>query len=199
MEWNSTLLCRTGLSPWTSNSNDIAPCFQQIFLQVPSAAIFAILSSYHCGRKTHYVLRNKVQLNLIKIRILSVLVLGLFPLFKFYYNASYNVHVWPIDILVGCVELVAFFVHIGFLLTHRRYGILSHRGPLSLGVVWCIIYLLSVIWIFKGDPWPWSFVPVVMHSLYALTLIPNGNAQIVRLNQIQQDVRLLSLKKNVKF
>lgn len=191
MDWNSTLLCPTGLSPWTPNSNDIAPCFQQLFLQIPSMVLFATLSSYHCGRKTHYVLRNNVQLNLINIRIVSVLTLGFFPLFKFYYAATNNIRVWPIDVFVGCVELVSFFVHLGFLLTHRRYGDVSHRGPLFLGVVWCVMYLLSVIWIFKGKPWPWSFVAGIMHTLYAVSMIPSGDARIITLNQIQQDVRRL--------
>lgn len=197
MDWNSTLLCPTGISPWTPNSSDIAPCFQQLFLQVPFAILFATISSYHCGRKTHYVLRNNVQLNLINIRILSVLTLGLFPLFKFYYSTKNDIHVWPIDILVGCVELVSFFVHLGFLLTHRRYGVVSHRGPLFLVVVWCVMYLLSAIWIFKGNPWPWSFVAIIMHSLYACTLIPSGDARIVTHNQIQHDVRCLSFNKTV--
>ncbi|KAG4079388.1 hypothetical protein HA402_008080 [Bradysia odoriphaga] len=189
MDWNSTLLCSTGLSPWTPDSDDIAPCFQQLFFQIPTAAIFATLSSYHCGRKIRYVLRNNVQLNAINVRILAVLSLGLFPLFKFYYAAHNDIHIWPIDILVGCVELVAFFVHLGFLLTHRRYGDLSHRGPLFLGVVWCVMYLLSIIWVFKGTPWPWSYLVIVLQSVYGLTLIPRGDARRITLNQIQEDER----------
>lgn len=189
--WNSSLLCPTGLSPWTPNSSDIAPCFQQMFLQIPSAVIFTILSSYHCGRRTQYVLRNNTQLNLINIRILAVLLLGLFPLFKMYYVVTNNIHVWPIDIMVGCVELLAFFVHLGFLFSYRRYGGISHRGPLFVGVVWCIMYLLSAIWVFKGNSyfWPWSIVAIIMHSIYGITLIPSGQARLISFNQIQQDVR----------
>lgn len=193
MDWNSTLLCPTGLSPWTSNSNDIAPCFQQLFLQIPSTVIFATLSAYHCGRKTFYVLRNDVQLRSISLRILSVLVLGLFPLFKFYYAASNGIHVWPIDILVGCVELISFFVHLGFLFTHRRYGDVSQRGPLFLNVVWCVMYLLAVIWVFKGNPWPWSFVGIAMHTLYAVSMVPSGSARVMTRSQIQQDVSLSAI------
>lgn len=189
MDWNYTVLCPTGLSPWSPNSNDIAPCFQQLFLQIPSTVLFATLSSYHCGRKKHFVLRNSAHLNLINIRILSVVVLGLFPLFKFYYAATNDIHIWPIDILVGCVELVSFFVHLGFLLTHRRYGDVSHRGPLFIGVVWCVMYLLSITWLFKGVPFPWSFVATMMHTLYAGSMIPSGDARIIPLNHIQQDVR----------
>lgn len=189
MDWNSTLLCPTGLAPWMPNSDDIAPCFQQLFFQIPTGAIFAILSSYHCGRKTRYVLRNNVQMNMINIRILAVLLLGLFPLFKFYHAVKIDIHIWPIDILVGCVELVSFFVHLGFLLTHRRYGDVGHRGPLFLGVVWCVMYLLSIVWVFKGTPWSWSYLVVAMQSVYGLTLLPSGNARIITLNQIQEDVR----------
>ncbi|KAJ6648254.1 ATP-binding cassette sub-family C member 10 [Pseudolycoriella hygida] len=190
MDWNSTLLCPTGLSPWAPGSNNIAPCFQQLFLQIPVAILFAIISSYHCGRKSDYlVVRNKAQKLAIKIRLVAVFTLGLIPLFQFYDAASNDIHVWPIDLLVGCVQLLAFFVHLGFLLTQRLYGDVSQRGPLSLGVIWCVIFLLNIIWIFEGNPWPRSYLAIVMHAVYACTLIPSGEAEIVTLRQTQEDER----------
>lgn len=129
----------------------------------------------------------------------ATMILGSFPLFKFYYAATNDIHVWPIDILVGCVELVSYFVHFGFLLTHRRYGGLSHRGPLFLGVVWCVLFLLSVVWIFEGTQWRWSFVVVVMHIIYAVSLIPSGDARLITLNQIQHDVRKMFLDSSFGF
>lgn len=188
MEWNSTLICPTGFLPWKPHSNNIEPCFQQLFLQIPTAVLFAILSSYNSGRKGRYVLRNNVQLNLINIRCLAVLSLGVFPLFRFYYAANNDIHVWPIDILVGCVEMISFCVHLGFLLVYRRYGGHSHRGPLFLGVTWSVMFLLNIVWVFEGKPWPWSFVAIVLHTVYGITLIPSGDARMIMRHQIQQDV-----------
>lgn len=188
--WNFTLLCPTGLSPWVPHSNDLAPCFQQLFLQIPSLVIFAILSSYHSGRRIHYVLRNATQFRLIHLRIMATFILGLYPLFKVYYVVTNNIHIWPIDVMVGCVEIVTYFIHLGFLLTLRRYGGISHRGPLLIGVTWSTMYLLSAIWLVKGSSyfWPWSIVVIVMHSIYAISLIPAGDARLIISSQIQQDV-----------
>lgn len=110
-------VCPGGIRPWMPESKQLSPCFQQLFLQLPVLTLFAILSAYHFGRIAfgHRVRRNQIQSLLLRIRIASVLVLGVFPVFKYLYVFRNQIEYWPIDVLIGSVEMVTFFVHLGSL------------------------------------------------------------------------------------
>lgn len=113
--WAWTNICPTGVRPWLPDTKQLAPCFQQLFLQIPVLIIFAILSAYHAGRIASGVSvhRNRVQGVALRLRMVAVLSLVAFAAFKFVYAQRVGIELWPIDVLVGCVEMIVFFVHFG--------------------------------------------------------------------------------------
>lgn len=119
--WNWNDMCTTGLTPWIPNTNDLAPCFQQIFLQTPVSALFAISSAYYFGFYTTNVSRNKVQIRMIVLRIIAVLFMSIVPVCKMFYIIS-KMHIndiWPIDILTSIAEGIAYIVHFGIIYFKR--------------------------------------------------------------------------------
>lgn len=111
--WNWTNFCPTGLTPWMPDANYLTPCFQQICLQLPIYLVFAIVSSYHFGRQRLLVARDKTQIRLIYLRIVAVLLLAFLPLIQIYFMINLNADVYPIDVLIVCVECVTWIVHCG--------------------------------------------------------------------------------------
>lgn len=113
IQWNWTFICPTGLKPWSTHSKQLAPCFQQIFFQLPTLVLFAVLSSYHFGLRHGPVVRNHIQRRVLYVRLAAVLVIAVYPFFKYYILVTHQLQVWPIDVLVGGTETVAFTVHFG--------------------------------------------------------------------------------------
>lgn len=112
--WDWLSLCPTGLTPWSPHSNDLAPCFQQLFLQLPALSIFAISSSYFCGRVLYQVIRSKTQIRLLYLRITAILCLSIISMCQLVYMLFiYKENIWPIDILIGCTEILAYTIHFG--------------------------------------------------------------------------------------
>lgn len=113
-DWNWTYICPTGITPWLFETHQLATCFQQIFLQIPMLVVFAIISACHFGAVTNRrIQRNDVQTIMLNIRICSASILGLYPFFKYCYMKVFDLHVWPIDVLVGGCEMIAYIVHFG--------------------------------------------------------------------------------------
>ncbi|XP_053957905.1 ATP-binding cassette sub-family C member 10 [Anastrepha ludens] len=177
--WNWTEFCSTGLKPFAGNSNDLLPCFQEIVLQIPIYTIFAAISAYNFGSYTRSVLRDVLQLRLLYLRVGVTIVLAQLPLWKIFVFHHTGVQLYPVDVLVVAAEGVMWAVHVGYLLSTRRFGRLSHRGSLCMNVSWLAVFVLDVVWLRTSvnyDWWPWSLVTVIFDLLYALTLIPTGNA-----------------------
>ncbi|XP_067624566.1 ATP-binding cassette sub-family C member 10 [Eurosta solidaginis] len=177
--WNWTEFCSTGLKPFTGNSNDLLPCFQEIVLQLPIYTIFAAISAYNFGSYTRSVLRDVLQLRLLYLRIGVTIVLAQLPIWKIFEFHHTGVKLYPVDVLVVAAECVMWSVHVGYLLSTRRFGTLTHRGSLCMNVTWLAVFVLDVVWLRTSvnyDWWPWSLVTVIFDIFYALTLIPTGNA-----------------------
>lgn len=113
IQWDWTFICPTGLKPWSAQSKQLAPCFQQIFFQLPTLVLFAVLSAYHFGKRHGSVVRNQTQKRVLHVRLAAVLVLAAYPFFKYYILVTHQLQLWPIDVLVGGSEAVAFTVHFG--------------------------------------------------------------------------------------
>lgn len=74
------------------------------------------------------------------------------------------------------------FSFAGFLLSLRTNGTKSHRGPLLIGVVWILLFVLTIIWTrstLRTDRQYWSIAAICLHSMYAVSLIPSGKAAYV--------------------
>lgn len=114
-EWNWGEFCESGLNI-SSNTSSIAPCFQQIHIQLPTYAWFAIFSSYHFGKLSNEIYRDRTQLICLNIRAIIVLGLALTPLLQILMTMN-TVKIWPVDILLTCVQFLAWTVHFGESLT----------------------------------------------------------------------------------
>lgn len=112
-EWNWTDVCPTGLTPWIPDSNDLAPCFQQICFQFPVLVTIAIFSSYHFGRQASLVSRDSTQIAVLYLRVFVALGLAFSPLIKTYMYIDANIDIFPSDILISCTECVTWIVHLG--------------------------------------------------------------------------------------
>uniref|UniRef100_W8AAQ1 ABC-type xenobiotic transporter n=1 Tax=Ceratitis capitata TaxID=7213 RepID=W8AAQ1_CERCA len=177
--WNWTEFCSTGIKPFAASSNDLLPCFQEIVLQIPIYTIFATISAYNFGYYTRSVLRDEVQIRLLYLRIIVSVVLALLPILKIFVFRHEGVKLYAVDVLVVSVECVMWAVHVGYLLSARRFGGLSHRGSLCMNVTWLAVFVLDIVWLRTSvnyDWWPWSLVTVIFDLFYALTLIPAGSA-----------------------
>jgi ATP-binding cassette subfamily C (CFTR/MRP) protein 10 len=111
LEWKWEKFCETGLNI-SSNTSVIAPCFQQMHIQLPTFAWLAIFSSYHYGLLTGEVYRNRTQLICLNLRALIVLGLALTPVIQLL-NTMNSITIWPVDILLTCVQFLAWTVHFG--------------------------------------------------------------------------------------
>lgn len=113
MVWKWTYICETGLTPWLPQEKYLAPCFQEICLQLPAFIIFSLVSAFYFGNQTLLVRRNGTQNFLISMRIIAVLFLTVLQFYKMYDLISSNVQIWPIDVLIVGFQIITGYVHIG--------------------------------------------------------------------------------------
>lgn len=91
-------------------------------------------------------------------------------------------------ITINCLLLL----FVGFLLSLRSHGQIGHRGPLLIGVLWITLFLLSVVWLrtsILSNNWPWAAGFLFLHCIYAVSLIPNGNAVIIDRGNTDEEVQ----------
>lgn len=76
----------------------------------------------------------------------------------------------------------------------RNRGGLNHRGPLFIVVIWICVALLSAVWertnlvLGISDS---SVLKFVLHVIYGVTLLCNGQATFVTRRSIAEDVRIV--------
>lgn len=119
--WNWTYICPTGLTPWMPQEKYLMPCFQQICLQLPALVFFAIISAYHFGHQTVLVRRNRVQTLLIHLRAIVAFLLAVLPFYDLFHMIKHNLRIWPIDVLLNCVEIFTWMIHLGIQLDGRLF------------------------------------------------------------------------------
>lgn len=109
--WNWEEFCETGLNI-TSPTSSITPCFQQLHIQLPTFAWFAVFSSYHYGMLSTEIYRNRTQVICLNLRALLALALAVTPAVQIL-NTMKDSKIWPVDILLTCVQFLAWTVHFG--------------------------------------------------------------------------------------
>lgn len=183
IKWNWLDMCETGIQPWSNNSNELAQCFQQICLQFPTYILLAVTSAYYFGKNWNDIIRDKKQLIALHLRIFITIALAVIPVTKVYFLVRDTVKVWPIDILLVCTEALTWSVHAGYLVSIKKSGQRSHRGPLTLIVIWSAILMMSLIWAHSSLRTPSEFWSILVFSLnitYGLTLLPKGQARVIK-------------------
>jgi ATP-binding cassette subfamily C (CFTR/MRP) protein 10 len=177
LNWKWEEFCLTGLNIST-NTTSIAPCAQQIYFQLPIFALFAVLSSFHYGKLSTEILRNRTQIISLTLRALISLAMAILPLIKLLILMRNGTHIWPVEILLACVQAIAWTVHFALIASLRRFGEISHRGPLNLLILWSCILALSILWL-ETNWTTFSKIRATLNVIYALTLVPLGKSQII--------------------
>lgn len=113
-KWQWEDFCETGLNV-SSNSSVITPCFQQLHIQLPTYAWFAIFSSYHYGLMSgSRIYRNRTQIVCLNLRALFVFLLAITPVVQLINRLQdEKIKIWPVDILLCCVQFFSWIVHFG--------------------------------------------------------------------------------------
>ncbi|KAI4463602.1 atp-binding cassette sub-family c [Holotrichia oblita] len=202
--WRWEDLCGPeGLKIWSQDTHDLGICFQELCLQIPAMVILAVVSAYYFGNQLQSVSRGFYQLRAINIRCGIVALLTLTPVLQVYIVLINNdVDKYPIFYFISVVQGLTWLTHLGYNLTLRNKLGLSARGPVFVCFVWTIIAVLNVIMvrsrslIYRAADKPnyglslcygFSILTVVLHSLYALTLIPNdGDTVCVQHQRIRR-------------
>jgi ATP-binding cassette, subfamily C (CFTR/MRP), member 10 len=109
--WRWEDFCETG-NNISSKTSVITPCFQQLHIQLPTYGWFAVFSAYHYGFMSGSVYRNRTQMACLNLRALFVLCLAIVPAVQILMTMN-NEKIWPVDILLTCVQFLAWVVHFG--------------------------------------------------------------------------------------
>uniref|UniRef100_A0A0C9Q1X6 ABC-type xenobiotic transporter n=1 Tax=Fopius arisanus TaxID=64838 RepID=A0A0C9Q1X6_9HYME len=166
--WNWTQLCgvRGSISPVNPDTNDLGLCFQQLYLQIPTLALLAIASAYHCGRRMNLAPNERFSHCAFTLRLVITVCLSILPIIRAYIilanttiPSTSNVtssskeliptdilneetSAKPIDYLVAGTEGLAWVVHVCFVLSLPRGTKMSLRGPV---VIRALIFMLMGI------------------------------------------------------
>lgn len=88
---------------------------------------------------------------------------------------------------------LGFFFSEGFLLSLRNHGDTSHRGPLSILVLWLLQALLAGVWLRTSialNQWLVPAIALCLHIVYGLSLLVSGRATYVNRQSTVDDVSI---------
>lgn len=106
--------------------------------------MFAIVSAYYYGSRTDRRTRNPNQKCIIQIRCTISLVIAIIPFIRIIVGAKYDAGMFrPVDYLIAGTEVIAWFVHSGYVLSLRHQNKL--KGPVVVMVLWTLLFILSII------------------------------------------------------
>lgn len=122
-----TDLCPTGIQIFIPGTHNLAPCFQQMFVQMPILVLFAVISAFCIGRRQSGAItqRNTTSTFIVNFafisRLVVVFVMAILPVIRMTTQVMWSPNneslpwkeVWPIDILDAGVHVVAFVSHFG--------------------------------------------------------------------------------------
>lgn len=136
--WKWEKFCETGLNI-SSNTSAITPCFQQMHIMLPTFAWMSIFSAYHYGLLSSEVYRNRTQLICLNLRAFFVLGLAVTPVIQLLVTMN-SVMIWPVDILLTCVQFLAWTVHFGeslkVFIDLRFLSVFFHRLDNIIQKIW---------------------------------------------------------------
>ncbi|XP_076252825.1 ATP-binding cassette sub-family C member 10 isoform X2 [Rhynchophorus ferrugineus] len=190
-----------GFEVWNITRNDMGICFQQLVLDVPVLSLLAVFSSFYLGDPNGRVARGRTQLMAINVRCILSVILALLPLIQIYVFAfRTNEKIPQVAYLLSAVQGLTWFVHCLYNVGLRKKLGRSSRGPMSMSILWCLIFVLTVIstrshflWLkFAGEyhysdylAFGMSICYLVVQVFYALTMLP-GEGQTTTLNFIDR-------------
>jgi len=98
----------------SSTNSSITRCTQQVFINLPTFSLLAILSSYNFGcLYDSIIIRNRTQIISLNLRAFVVFLLSVLPLGQFLYKIRLGIKLWPVDVLLACDEILCWAIHFG--------------------------------------------------------------------------------------
>ncbi|XP_030766381.1 multidrug resistance-associated protein 7 [Sitophilus oryzae] len=200
--WNFTNLCGDeGFEIWNMTRNDLGICFQQLVLDIPVLCLLAISSSYYFGYSGGLVSRGSTQLIAINMRCFLTFLLAFLPVVQIYVYAYHTAEKIPqIAYFLSAVQGISWFVHILYILNLRRRLGKNPRGPMIICVLWCLIFVLTVVslrshflalkYTLRTEysaylAYGMSIIYLIVQVFYGFTLIP-GDSDATELNFVDR-------------
>uniref|UniRef100_A0A1B6CRI6 ABC-type xenobiotic transporter n=1 Tax=Clastoptera arizonana TaxID=38151 RepID=A0A1B6CRI6_9HEMI len=189
--WNWTDFCgpKDNFIVWDPVQKNIGQCFQSLCLQFPILSLLAVISSWFCGKQTNWIVRSKIELNILNIRFIVTLLLFLLPIIRIYVEINnFGLTILPINYFLSAVQALVWIVHAMYILVLRHRLGAGIRGPLIMNFVWTLNFFISLITLWStysmlkssssivdidNIPFLCSLIVVILQSLYLLTLIPS--------------------------
>lgn len=191
-QWKWADMCGpSGLTLWSAKNHDIGICFQELCLQVPVFILMATVSAYYCGQHTHWIVRSRIQLQILGLRTAVAFIMALATVIKICVVLQLSPgSLQPVDYLLAVVKGVTWLVHVGFILALRHRLGVSLRGPFAICVLWTLSFALSAvslrshILLYRNNPLPefskflcisygFSIAEFILQCLYMITLFPS--------------------------
>ncbi|XP_072392166.1 ATP-binding cassette sub-family C member 10 [Diabrotica undecimpunctata] len=188
--WNWSSLCGPeGFQIWSPQRHDFGQCFQQLCFQIPVLSLFAVLSSYYFGLQTGFVSRGRLQRYCIGVRSVVSLLLMFYPILQAYNSIMKNTeNKENAAFLVCAVQAISWCSHFLYTMGLRSRLGKSQRGPTAMGIVWCMVFAMTVIslrsaYLINSQKTTRNtqmelgihFVCTVFQIVYAISLIPGGS------------------------
>ncbi|XP_014255576.1 multidrug resistance-associated protein 7 [Cimex lectularius] len=190
-DWSWQDFCnRDSFVVWNTKHRDFDLCFQFLIFHIPVLTLVAVFSAYYTGALFYYFRRSRIEKWVLRVRTVTTLVLAGLPVVCAYMEeVMFPGHLKPVDYLLVAIECFAWLMHFCFLLVLCNKLGPNLRGPVFLGVIWAVNYMLSWVSLHSnylivqdpdsdlyasGVPFRFSIIKVVVQSIYLCTLIPSG-------------------------
>jgi len=186
MDWN--IVCGSpSLILWSNGS--IGKCFGQLAFTLPSSVILTAVSSYYLGKEYNWVIRDRLQNNVLSLRAFICLFLAFIPFSNLIIKCYFKENLFLVDYLVSLVTTFSWLCHMLYIIILKQRVSRSLRGPLSslaawmLTVVPCAFQMREDFYEFDAktieSPEFWLNISYTsLQFFYLLTLIPYGMANV---------------------
>ncbi|XP_049867954.1 uncharacterized protein LOC126368123 [Pectinophora gossypiella] len=183
IRWKWEDMCGpVGLRPWDDVNKDFGQCFQELFLQIPTYFLIAIVSGYYVGYRKEWVIREKTQERAVVFRSFVVLALVFIPIIELYiFITKPGFTLYPVDYFAAGASCLAWLVHFGYVLALKHRLGASARGPFLQLILWFCSVLVSMVAlrtsIHTGTITAFNIATLSCHALYLLTLLPSSDSR----------------------
>lgn len=120
VNWTSQI-CPDGLLPFRPDSRLLNPCFKQLCALLPICTLLALVSAFRLGRlstadteiRRPFVHRMLLYARMVIVWLLIVQAPAQYAWTLWTHDNVSDLVAWPIELLVGGAQTIAFFIHFG--------------------------------------------------------------------------------------
>uniref|UniRef100_A0A0A9XHY7 ABC-type xenobiotic transporter n=2 Tax=Lygus hesperus TaxID=30085 RepID=A0A0A9XHY7_LYGHE len=189
--WSWIDFCgKDSFSIWNFKHRDLDICFQSVAFQMPILTLITVVSAYYIGALRLHISRCQSDLWVLRARSLFTIFLVVVPILRAYIEeSSYPGQLRTVDYTLSAIQCFTWLVHFSYLATLQNRLGPTLRGPVPIGVLWSVNYIIS--WmnlhsnflILKSPdtvlynskiPFIFAAIETFVQTLYLFTLIPTG-------------------------